>query len=175
MKAAALFQVAVASGWTCAYAMVVWVVPAAFRNMVPFPYNLHALHLLMDTLDHIGWGVACALLLAALFTFSRRYDETRAAWLQRVGKAPREWWLGALGAVVIGLAATAQRYLVYSQLDEALLTGRITYPMTAPVKDFDAVLIRWQWVDLAMVAGGMIAAFAGGRRLLAEPALESPR
>jgi len=166
MRGAALFQAMLASGWTCAYAMVVWVVPAAFRNMVPFPFNLHALHLLMDTLDRIAWGVAAALAIAAVFTVARRYGERRAAWLTRVGKNPRQWWLGLSGALAIGVCAAIQRFHIYSRLDEALLSGKITYPMTPPVEEFDALLVRWQWVDLAMVAAGMVIAFSAGRTLL---------
>lgn len=161
MKRAALAQALIAAGWTCTYGFAVWAVPDSFRKLIPYPFDLQAIHLLLDTLDKLGWAVA--LVLMAITAFGGRD-----------GGSPKRWGLGFAGALGIGVCAGLQRYLVYARVDDSLWDRDITYPMTPPMKEFDALMVRWQLVDLAMVIAGVIVAFAASRELL-EPAAEPER
>jgi hypothetical protein len=103
-----------------------------------------------------GDAVSCVLMAIAAFG-GRRPTQASA----------RPWALALVGALGIGVCAALQRYWVYARVDDNLWDRRITYPITPPVKELDALLVRWQLVDLAMVLAGVIVVYAASREFLA--------
>jgi hypothetical protein len=156
MRSAAFARALIATGWTCAYAFVVWVVPGSFRKVIPYPFDVHAIHLLLDTLDKLGWVVSCVLMGIVAFGGRGAGPESR-------------WGLGLGGGLGIGVCATLQRYFVYARVDTSSWERDITYPMTLPVAGFDAQLARSQLVDLAMVIAGVLVVYGAWRELLPAP------
>jgi hypothetical protein len=135
--------------------MAVYVVPDALRRMVPFPYDLHALHLMMFTVDSMA--IAVGLLLAA-GTLGGAAGPLRA----------RMAWLALGASLGLAIAGGVQRQWIQPHLGNAIVSKRISYPIAPPVPEFDELMFRSRLLDATMLVCGLVVIGVAARRLVAQ-------